>query len=105
VIDVSRLIDSYYTSSGLLAGVENKYDFTCYGAATAWLRMGSVNINETDLQFSKEIFIKVVMSQSKDYNLDNVLFIHFKSSNTYQTTPKWKIIWECFILCNEYIFY
>ena len=89
--DVGRIIDSYYTSGGLLAGVDNKYEFTCYGASTAWLKMGSVNINETDLQFSKEIFIKVVMSQSKDYNLDNVLFIHFKSSNTYQNTTNGRL--------------
>ena len=60
--------------------------FFSTGASTAWIKLGYVNINATDLANSKEIFIKVVMSQSKDYNLDHVLFIHFKSSDTFQNT-------------------
>ena len=38
--DVGRIIDSYYTSSGLLAGVDNKYEFTCYGQSIACLKNG-----------------------------------------------------------------
>ena len=89
--EVGRIIDSYYTSGRLITGVDNTYEFISTGASTAWLKMGYININATDIANSKELFIKVVMSQSKDYNLDNVLFIHFKSSDTYQNTPKGRL--------------